>query len=155
MITALPFLNNMTMANEKDINLEGLRIFKEENDAAYAPNAAIQHNVVQALSDEQKVTALNNMYGKAYAPAQNSGLGKVYLQKNNGVLTQAMISQANTEYVIMYDFTLNEDITIPANCILQFDGCSLRNGTITFNNTYIQAPCKPIFKNVNISLGSF
>ena len=50
----------------------------------------------------------------------------------------------NIVYVIKYDFELAENITIPANCILQFDGGSIRSGgtnrnTITGQNTRIQA----------------
>ena len=49
-----------------------------------------------------------------------------------------MINTANTIYVIQYDYDLNGiTISIPENCILQFDGGSLSNGTITFNKTHI------------------
>lgn len=51
-------------------------------------------------------------------------------------LTQDMINEANTIYIIRYDYTLKEDITIPANCVLQFDGGSISgNNTITYNET--------------------
>ena len=72
---------------------------------------------------------------KSYAPAEFSGLGRKYLQKNivsdKNVLTQAMMQDANTIYVIQYDYDLNGgSITIPSGCVLQFDGGSLSNGTI-------------------------
>ena len=55
------------------------------------------------------------------------------LQKNvvNGVntLTPAMISEANTKYIIKYDYILGENITVPAGCILEFDGGSIANST--------------------------
>ena len=144
------------MTNEKIIDLEKIGIFKEECDEAYAPNAAIQHNVVQALSDEHKVTALNNMYGKAYAPAQHSGLGKVFLDKNDGVLTQAMITQANTEYVIMYDYDLNgADITVPENCVLNFNGGSLSNGTLVGQDTIVNSTGDYIFDENIVLSGTF
>lgn len=83
------------------------------------------------------------------------------LQKNlvNGVntLTQAMMNQTNTKYVIKYDYTLGENITVPANCVLEFDGGSISTGsgenmdTITGNNTGIQANLIKIF-NTNITL---
>ena len=61
----------------------------------------------------------------------------VILKKNliNGVntLTQDMMSVANTKYMIKYNYTLGEDITIPENCILEFDGGSIANST---ENTY-------------------
>lgn len=42
-------------------------------------------------------------------------------------ITQAMldIHGANTKYVVKYDFTLGEDIDVPNNCILTFDGGSI------------------------------
>ena len=48
-------------------------------------------------------------------------------------LTQEMMSAQNTKYVIKYDYTLCENITIPENCILEFDGGSIVNST---ENTY-------------------
>ena len=57
----------------------------------------------------------------------------VILKKNfvNGVntLTQDMMSIVNTKYMIKYNYTLGEDITIPENCILEFDGGSIANST--------------------------
>ena len=81
----------------------------------------------------------------------------VILKKNlvNGVntLTQAMMSAQNTKYVIKYDYVLGEDITVPANCVLEFDGGSISasssNDTITGNNTGIKAGLVKIF-NTNI-----
>lgn len=50
-------------------------------------------------------------------------------------LTQAMVNQGNIKYVIKYDFVLGEDITIPANCVLEFEGGSIdcSNYVITGN----------------------
>lgn len=59
----------------------------------------------------------------------------VILKKNlvNGVntLTQEMMSTTNTKYVVKYDYVLGEDITVPINCVLEFDG-----GSITQSNNY-------------------
>ena len=55
----------------------------------------------------------------------------IILKKNlvNGVntLTQEMMAATNTKYVIKYDYTLGEDIIVPAGCILEFDGGSIAN----------------------------
>ena len=89
---------------------------------------------------------VSELINKTYNPVEYSGMGRVILRKNmvNGVnvLTQEMINQANTIYVIRYDFTLTSDVTIPENCILEFNGGSVSgNGTdkstITLNNTFI------------------
>ena len=66
----------------------------------------------------------------------------IILKKNlvNGVntLTQEMMSAQNVKYVIKYDFVLNGDVTIPENCILEFDGGSISGEyTITCNKTRI------------------
>ena len=68
----------------------------------------------------------------------------IILKKNlvNGVntLTQEMMSATNVKYVIKYDYVLAEDITIPTNCVLEFDGGSLsseNNRNILFQNTRI------------------
>lgn len=100
----------------------------------------------QNASDYEKVAALNNLHGKAYNAAKKSGLGKVYLDKNNGLLTQAMMNAANTCYVIMYDYDLGgETITVPEGCVLEFDGGSLKNGTIDLNGSKIEAGHYQIF----------
>lgn len=66
----------------------------------------------------------------------------IILKKNlvNGVntLTQEMMSAQNTKYVFKYDYVLGDDITVPDNCILEFDGGNISgNHTITGTNTYI------------------
>lgn len=61
----------------------------------------------------------------------------IILKKNlvNGVntLTQEMMSIINTKYVIKYNYVLSENITIPENCILEFDGGSINEGIITLS----------------------
>jgi hypothetical protein len=63
-----------------------------------------------------------------------------------------MMQAANTKYVIKYDYTISEDITVPANCVLEFEGGSISGDyTITGNNTGIEAGQEIIFRGVNIS----
>lgn len=77
---------------------------------------------------------------KMYNASAFSGLGRVYLRKNvtasKNILTQAMISNANTRYVIQYDYDLNgQTITIPEGCVLDFQGGILRNGILIGQHT--------------------
>ena len=138
---------------------EGGKIVKQQipTDVVNGANlgsTSVQFGAAQQLTPTQQTNAQNNMMGKAYAPAQHSGLGKLHLDKNNGVLTQSMINTANTVYVIQYDFTLDENITVPSNCVLEFEGGSITaNGsadTITGNNTQINAITK-IFNGIVLS----
>jgi len=61
-----------------------------------------------------------------------------------------MLSQANTTYVIRYDFVLNSDISLPKNSTLLFDGGSIQANdsadTITGNDSNIIAEKTIIFK---------
>ena len=79
-----------------------------------------------------KVTALTT---NPNVPAQYK---TIILKKNlvNGVntLTQEMMSATNTKYVIKYDYVLGEYITVPENCILEFDGGSLSDNIIVLNS---------------------
>lgn len=87
---------------------------------------------------------------KEYNASLFSGLGRVYLRKNisdgKNVLTQAMMNKANTRYIIQYDYDLDgETITVPEGCTLDFQGGSLRNGTILGENTKIISGLQKIF----------
>ena len=89
---------------------------------------------------------------RSYNPENFSGLGRIILRKNmsagKNILTQEMISQANTVYEIRYDFDLSgATINIPENCTLDFQGGSLKNGTLNGSKFNINANCK-IFSNI-------
>ena len=98
-----------------------------------------QHEAVPA--DEEDITEQNGtlqLANKTYDKQSFSGLGRVYLRKNivgdKNVLTQAMINKANIIYVIQYDYDLKEaSINITENCVLNFIGGAIGNGTIIGN----------------------
>lgn len=84
---------------------------------------------------------------KEYNAATFSGLGRVYLRKNivsnKNVLTQAMLADASTIYIIQYDYDLNgESITVPNGSILYYQGGSLNNGTLNGNNCELAGDVK-------------
>lgn len=89
----------------------------------------------------------------------HNGMSKVLLEKNMvkgiNLLTQGMLSQDNTIYVIRYDFDLNHnlagEVIVPDNCCLLFDGGSISNGTIIGQDTEIQAGQVKIF-NTDVTL---
>ena len=79
---------------------------------------------------------------KEYNPANFSGLGRVYLRKNivddKNILTQEMINENNTCYIIQYAYDLNgATINIPTNSVLEFQGGSFTNGTLNCDGTVI------------------
>lgn len=100
---------------------------------------------------EQEDKQVLQFADKEYNSESFSGLGRVYLRKNisggKNVLTQEMMSKANTRYIIQYDYDLNgETITVPEGCTLDFQGGKLVNGKIISNgNTDIVANLEEIF----------
>ena len=93
---------------------------------------------------------------KEYAPLVYNGLGRKSLKKNmvsgENVLTASMLSEANTEFYIQYDYDLkNTSVTLPSNVSLVFMGGSIKNGTLIGNNTRIVAKRGvQIFDNITI-----
>lgn len=115
-----------------------------QNDEKYQPKG----NYSTSFADEEDITVDENnllkFKDKEYSPKDYSGMGRKVLRKHyvNGIntLTQHMINKPNTIYVIQYDYCLDDQtIEIPENCVLQFEGGSLRNGIITLNKTSIKS----------------
>ena len=109
------------------------------------------------------IIVLNAFHSNIYAtiPVENTydvdaynGLGRIVLEKNmvGGVntLTQAMVSNVNMIYVILYDFVLGEDIIFPANSILVFEGGSFSGKSITFQETIIKSINNYVFRDVKL-----
>ena len=74
---------------------------------------------------------------KEYNPTQNSGMGYVILRKRkDNIITQEDFSQANTLYVVEYDFYLGSStITMPEGCAIYFKGGTLNAGTVVGTDT--------------------
>lgn len=97
-----------------------------------------------SIEDDGKLKLSDRKYDSSIF----SGKGYKILRKNivNGVnvLTQDMINDSDTIYEIRYNYDLNnQEIVIPDKCILKFNGGSLSNGKLHYNNT--------ILKNHNFS----
>lgn len=69
-----------------------------------------------------------------YNASNPNGMGRIVLKKNDN-FKQVVESQTNgnTIFVIRYNFTLTGDVTIPDNCVLEFDGGSINGETIQLN----------------------
>lgn len=90
--------------------------------------------------------------------AHGAGMNRVVLKQSSGEkLTQEMFYQfnkgakapyTNTIFVIQSDFELDGEITIPSDCILEFEGGCFKNGRVNTNGCYIDAPLYQVFDNV-------
>ena len=133
------------LKSEIDVFKEGVTdevtVFKEtvtEQVNNYKP-IVINGDVTNA-SDEEDLTSVDGLLKFKNRSALN-GMGYIILRKNKSFAEQ--VTQANTIYEIRYDFDLNgEETTIPKGCVLNFQGGSLNNGKILFNNTYISNNAK-------------
>ena len=78
--------------------------------------------------------------------------GKNYILLNEEIPVIEQITEENTIFEIRYNFDLNEEqLNIPAGCVLEFKGGSISNGTLIGNNTSINAIPVEIFKG-NITI---
>ena len=100
--------------------------------------------------DEEDLTLVGPVIkfaDKTYNKQLFSGLGRNYVRKNIkdgvNVLSQDMLREANTIYHIQYDYDLlGEEIVIPAGSTLNFEGGSLNNGGVVFDDTTISGAPK-------------
>lgn len=90
---------------------------------------------------------------RVYNSSTPDGLGYVILRKNKTFAQQ--VTATNTVYEIRYDFDLNAaSVTVPAGCVLKFNGGKLTNGTLVGTLTTISADPVQIFSGVALR-GSF
>lgn len=129
-------------------------------------NAAVGGHVTnsQQIIDENLNREQQDINEEVVAVPYNAttpnGMGKIVLKKNDN-FKQVVEAQTdgNTIFVIKYDFTLTGDVTVPANCVLEFDGGSISGDgtdkdTITGNNTIIAYKSYDILKSINVA-GTF
>lgn len=75
------------------------------------------------------------------------------LKPNSGILDQSNFQNIKTKYVIKWDYNLqNSVIHIPQDCLLEFDGGSIRNGVIDCDGTIIitYQDVDTVLKNVQL-----
>ena len=132
----------------------------DPDDLSEATKQLIGNKSITNLPDEEDITVTDNqtlkLKDKEYAPKDYSGMGRVYLRKHyvNGVntLTQHMMRKPNTIYIIQYDYCLaGQTIEVPENCVLDFQGGSLRNGIVILNGTSLMEDGSRIFDNITLS----
>lgn len=125
------------------------------------------------LPDEEDLTGVRigsseylKFKNKDYNPENFSGLGRNFVRKNivDGInlLSKEQFPTGSTIYVIQYDHDLNgTTLDIPSNSTLYFEGGSISNGTLHFNNTTLAgnpniiADITGTIANANVEVGWF
>lgn len=151
-------LANVVLADKEYI------LVSSDNAISESGNGIFDSYIVGDGESTAKELEIHSISDSFYDTSTFSGLGKKTLLKNiqtidetkKNVLTQAMLGTTNTLYRIQYDYDLNgQTITIPAGCVLDFDGGSLTNGEVVGNLTKIKTSQTHIFKDGLSISGSF
>ena len=87
---------------------------------------------------------------RVYNSQQPNGMGYKILRKDATFASQ--VTDTNTIYDIRYDFSLNNaTITIPAGCVLHFNGGQISGGILSGNDTLLSGSLDSVFDNVVLS----
>lgn len=82
------------------------------------------------------------------------GMAIITLKHSKGFAEQ--LTQENTIYRILYNFDLNgEEVEVPADCILHFEGGCLSNGTLVGQSTIVNTEGDYIFDESIVLSGTF
>ena len=112
---------------------------------SYQP-VVIEGDVTNA-PDEEDLTSENNLLKLKNRSALN-GMGYVILRRGASFASQ--VTTSNTIYEVRYNFDLDgASVTIPAGCTLKFDGGSIINGTINFNQTKLEGRNIKIYSSIS------
>ena len=96
----------------------------------------------------------NDINLQVSGPQQPASIYKTKVLKGQ-VPFATQVTEPNTKYVIKHNFVLNGDVTIPENCILEFDGGSISGEhTIEFTNTTINGNVKISVSVVSGTIGN-
>ena len=123
-------------------------------------------------------TSVLQFKDKDYDSSSFSGFGRTYLRKNivegRNLMVQTMFTyddgseKTKTRFIIQYDYDLDGNIVdIPEGCVLDFQGGSLRNGTLKgdfdvssddikiFTNIKFEGPCVNRYFRTDWFVGSY
>lgn len=121
-------------------------------------NAAVGGHVTnsQQIIDENLNREQNDINQETvgtipYNSTTPNGMGRIVLKKNDN-FKQVVEEQTdgNTIFVIKYDFTLTDNVTVPSNCVLEFDGGSI-SGAYVINLNYCVCTKNISFKGVKLN----
>ena len=139
--------------DEKIGDLDNAAFLEDNQEEAVIPGFNPQtdtlHKAAQVLTTAEKDQVAQNLNNR---PATN-GMGRIELKATDNFKSVVEAQTGgNTVFIIKYDYTLTGDVTVPANCVLEFDGGSISGAyTITGNNTYICSKQVTIFHNIAIA----
>lgn len=131
-------------------------VWNKQQTLSESQKQQIRDNIGVGAADNEDIQNVNGTLkfaDRAYTATTSSvqgNMGYKILRKNSTFASQ--LTAANTIYEIRYDYDLDgQTVTIPANCVLKFNGGKLGNGTLVGQNTTIDADIVPIFDGLSFS----
>ena len=110
-----------------------------DGDVLVEPSSMIENvveNIVSNAPDGEDLTVVGNFLKLRDRSAGNGSKGYVILRTNRTFAEQ--VTLPNTIYEIRYSFDLGgASVTIPAGCVLKFNGGRIYNGSLQFDNTAV------------------
>ena len=100
---------------------------------------------VTNAADEEDLTSENNLLKLKNRNSIN-GLGYVILRKNKSLAEQLVLP--NTIYEVRYNFIIDDEIDLPQNAIIKFNGGKFEGGTIKMDNTDFENLTDDVFNGV-------
>lgn len=144
-----------TKGNWKIIQFKGTSVYQWDDpykwgylfedivaDYVYHPD---EEDITSVQEGNRKLLKLKD---RKYEPDKFSGKGRIILRRNligtedcslddedhyENIIDSSTFTEPNTVYVIRYDFKLKENIKMPPNCELHFEGGSISGGSIDLN----------------------
>lgn len=87
-------------------------------------------------TDKVIINIFNDSNGSSTPKVYRTVILKPNIINGVNVLSQDLFAYDNTKYIIKYTYDLlGEEIVIPENCVVEFDGGSVNNGTLVGQNT--------------------
>lgn len=145
-------LGNINLSEFRKAQDDGIKALREQEKASlellreYDHETIINNGTINNAADEEDITVKDNVLSfkdRTYTEGVNE-MGYVILRKNKSFAEQ--VTKENTIYLIKYDFILDKDVTIPSNCVLEFEGGSINGENILrLGSTLIKSNSNNIF----------
>lgn len=138
-----------TLGSDGKLPTTQLPVMKTINNESILGSGNITIQGGGATADEEDLTNASGVLKLKNRTASTGRKGMVILRQ--GTALSAQMVYVDTIYVIRYAFDIsgetNSTLTVPQNCVLRFEGGSISGGTLTGNNTIIDADAIQIFSS--------
>lgn len=125
-------------------------VWNKQQTLSESQKQQIRDNIGVGAADNEDIQNVNGTLkfaDRAYTATTSSVQGNMgYKILRKGSTFASQVTSTNTIYEIRYDYDLNgQTVTLPANCVLKFNGGKLSNGIVVGDSTDLKADIVEIF----------